>query len=136
MPTYKYPRPAVTADIVLLAEGSVLLIERGNDPYKGCWAFPGGFLEEGETIDECARRELREETGLDIGGLRQAGVFSRPGRDPRGWTVTVAFVAELPSRPAASAGDDAARARWFALNALPPLAFDHSEILQSILQRP
>lgn len=135
MYSYRYPRPALTADCVVFStcdEGRcVLLIRRGNEPFKGCWAFPGGFAEEGETIEQTAARELQEETHLHDLPLHQFHVFSKPGRDPRGWTVSVAFWTFLDpdSKPEASGGDDAAEARWFPLTYLPPLAFDHAEIL-------
>ena len=131
--TYKYPRPAVTTDIVLLSDrGEVLLIQRKNDPYKGCWAFPGGFMEIDETLEDCARRELREETGLDVPNLQQIKAFSAVDRDPRGRTLTVAFGACIAHQQPI-AHDDAADARWFGLAALPPLAFDHAHILRTAL---
>ena len=85
--TYKYPRPALTADIVVIAKGStpeVLLIQRGDDPYKGQWAFPGGFMEMDETTEQCAIRELKEETGLELSEIHQIGAYSKVDRDPRG----------------------------------------------------
>lgn len=134
---YRYPRPALTADCVLFrpaADGSgwaTLLIRRAHAPYEGHWAFPGGFMEMDETIEACAARELQEETGLTGLALQQFGVFSAPGRDPRGRVVSVAFYAFAPAgQPEAVAGDDAADARWFALSALPLLAFDHAEMLR------
>ncbi|MBP5536036.1 MAG: NUDIX hydrolase [Bacteroidales bacterium] len=131
--TYQYPRPSLTADCVVfsIVEGrvSVLLIRRANAPFKGQWAFPGGFLDMDETVEECARRELREETGLDLGNLEQLKVFSTVDRDPRGRTVTVAFVAVV-GHVEVCGGDDAAEAAWFNINDLPsPLAFDHDEIM-------
>lgn len=140
MYTYKYPRPAVTADCVIFGiddkgERKLLLVERGRDPYAGMWAFPGGFLEENETLEECAHRELKEETGLDTPSrFEELKSFSRPDRDPRGRTITVAFLAEVPLAQV-KGGDDANDARWFALDDIPPLAFDHAEILQIALER-
>ena len=122
----------LTADCVVVnARGEVLLIRRGNEPFRGCWALPGGFMEMDETIEHCAVRELKEETGLVVPEerIRMVGVFSRPGRDPRGRTVTVAYSVDMEGCPVASSGDDAAEARWFPLGALPPLAFDHDEVI-------
>lgn len=134
---YRYPRPALTADCVLFKpadDGSgwtTLLVRRAHAPYKDCWAFPGGFMEMDETIEACAARELQEETGLTGLPLQMFGVFSTPERDPRGRVVSIAFYAFVPSGlPEAVAGDDAADARWFSLAALPPLAFDHDEMLR------
>lgn len=132
--TYDYPRPMLTADCVVSdGDGRVLLVRRGNEPFKGCWALPGGFMEMDETIEQCVVRELREETGLHatVEMLRLVGVFSVPGRDPRGRTVTAAYALSLPDAVSkAKAGDDAAALDWFPLSALPPLAFDHAEILR------
>lgn len=141
--TYDYPRPMLTADCVVVRSGSeVLLVRRGGEPFKGCWALPGGFMEMDETIEHCAVRELEEETGLRFAerDLRLIGVYSAPGRDPRGRTVTAAFRVESGERRAESgerrvesgepvAGDDAAEVRWWPLAALPPLAFDHADIV-------
>ena len=136
--TYKYPRPAVTADCIVItkeAEPKVLLIERGDDPFKGCWAFPGGFMDMDETTEQCAFRELEEETGLKIGEVHQIGAYSRVNRDPRGRTVTVAYLA-LVDKPIAVIGqDDAAKAQWFPLSALPELAFDHDEIMHDAIKK-
>ena len=141
MYTYKYPRPAVTADCVVIGradDGSrkVLLIRRGQEPYKDCWAFPGGFMEMDETLEQCALRELKEETGLTPDGsdMVELKSFSTVDRDPRGRTVTVAFLTEIPLADV-KGGDDAAEARWFPLDALPPLAFDHQEIMKVALAR-
>lgn len=137
MVTYKYPRPALTADIVLfdLEAKHVLLIRRGRDPFKDCWAFPGGFFDENDIdIEHTASRELEEETTLKGIELNLLCVASREGRDPRGRTVSVCFFAQAdPSLVHPKGGDDAKEARWFALDALPPLAFDHEEILQKAL---
>ena len=131
--TYKYPRPAVTADSVVISKESepkVLLIQRGNEPYKGCWAFPGGFMNMDETTEQCAIRELEEETGLKVSSLQLIGAYSKVDRDPRGRTVTVAYLARVDAPVAVVAQDDAAKAKWFPLSALPPLAFDHEEIMR------
>ncbi len=137
--TYDYPRPAVTADCVVFAEDeqeglSVLLIERLNDPFKGYWAFPGGFLEMGETLPEAASRELKEETGLIISAekLKEVGCFSAVNRDPRGRVVSIAFTV-LTDKAPVTGRDDARKAEWFPVSQLPPLAFDHGEILQRSL---
>jgi len=130
-----YPRPMLTADVVVLAGADevlrILLIQRGNPPFAGSWALPGGFVEEGEQVAEAAPRELAEETGLrvDAGALELLGVYDTPGRDPRGWTVSVVYVARVPGESAVAGADDAGDARWFAVEALPELAFDHALIL-------
>lgn len=122
----------LTADCVVInRQGEVLLIQRRNEPYRGCWALPGGFMEMDETLEHCAVRELEEETGLVVAEdeLRLVGVFSSIGRDPRGRTVTGAYRVDVVETQSVRSGDDAAAARWFSLNALPPLAFDHSTII-------
>ena len=126
----------LTADCVVLnPQGEVLLIRRGNEPFRGCWALPGGFMEMEETIEHCAVRELQEETGLQVpeAELHLIGIFSRPGRDPRGRTVTAAYCIQLNINCEARGGDDAAEARWFPLTALPPLAFDHDEVIAAAI---
>ena len=130
--TYKYPRPAVTADCVVItreAEPKVLLIQRGFEPYKGCWAFPGGFMNMDETADQCAIRELEEETGLKVSTVYQIGTYSKVDRDPRGRTITVAYIAIIDSPLEVQGRDDAAKAEWFPISDLPELAFDHEEIM-------
>lgn len=130
--TYKYPRPAVTADCVVItkeAEPKVLLIQRGADPYKGYWAFPGGFMNMDETTEQCAIRELEEETGLKVSTVRQIGAYSKVDRDPRGRTITVAYLAIIDKPAQVTGQDDAAKAEWFPLSALPKLAFDHVDIM-------
>ncbi|MCX4489780.1 NUDIX hydrolase [Streptomyces anulatus] len=120
-----------TADVVLLAAGHVLLIQRRWAPHAGSWALPGGHVDAGEASLQAAVRELKEETGLPVAAdaLRQVGAFDAPGRDPRGRYVTVAYTATLPELTAPTALDDAADARWWPLTALPDLAFDHAAIL-------
>lgn len=132
---YKYPRPEVTADCVVWGwkkgEVYVLLVRRGKEPFRGCWALPGGFMETDESAEDCAVRELREETGLSVASVRQVGAFSAPDRDPRGRVVTVAFYAFADmQQELLRAGDDAAEAGWFPFSGLPSLAFDHREILE------
>ena len=134
MYTYKYPHPAVTTDSVIFGfDGTsmnILLIERGIDPYKGSWALPGGFLNLNETVEEGAKRELLEETNVKDVYLEQFHVFSTVDRDPRERVLTVAFFALVSKDDyEVIAGDDAARARWHEWNHLPPLAFDHAEII-------
>lgn len=130
--TYKYPRPAVTTDCVVFTkeeEPKVLLIQRGNEPYKGCWAFPGGFMNMEETAKECAVRELKEETGLTVKQIQQIGAYSKVDRDPRGRTISIAYLAIVDAPIAVSGMDDAAKAAWFPLSSLPNLAFDHQDIM-------
>ncbi|GGY77037.1 NUDIX domain-containing protein [Streptomyces anulatus] len=120
-----------TADVVLLAVGHVLLIQRRWYPHAGSWALPGGHVDAGETSLQAAVRELKEETGITVpvDALGQVGAFDAPGRDPRGRYVTVAYTATLPEPDAPTPLDDAADARWWPLTDLPPLAFDHADIL-------
>lgn len=134
---YKYPRPAVTTDCVILGfdKGglSVLLVQRGSEPYKGCWAFPGGFLNMDEDAETGAKRELNEETGFVTETIEQFGAFSSVDRDPRGRVITIAFYA-LVQKKSVRGGDDAADARWFPIDRIPRLAFDHDEVLNQALQ--
>lgn len=135
---YKYPHPAVTADcIVFNNEGhdlSVLLIKRLNEPYKDCWAFPGGFINIDESAEDAAIRELREETGLDVSGVIQLKAYSSPDRDPRERIITIAFIAESKTKDV-KGKDDAKEAQWFSIDNLPSLAFDHEQILRDALSR-
>lgn len=139
--TYQFPRPALSADVVLIAGPAahrcVLLVRRAAEPFAGTWALPGGFVDEGERLEDAARRELAEEAGIGFAdSLVQAGAFGDPGRDPRGWTVSVAFVGEAgETLPATEAGDDAAEAAWHRLDELPDLAFDHGRIIAAALAR-
>jgi 8-oxo-dGTP diphosphatase len=132
---YEHPRPQVTVDLVVFAlvESSlcVLLVRRGREPFAGLWAIPGGFLGLDEPAEAAARRELREETGLEIpGSVEPIGFFAEPGRDPRGRTISLAHAAVVPSgEHAVKGGDDAADAAWVDLGKIPQLAFDHDEIL-------
>ena len=139
MYTYQYPRPAVTVDMLILDKSGsspkILLIERRNDPFAGCWAMPGGFVDENEDISDAALRELREETSLTDVALHQFGAFGKPGRDPRGHTITIAYWGIANNPQQASAADDAKNLKWFEINNLPPLAFDHLEIIQAGLKK-
>lgn len=138
---YEYPRPMVTVDAVvfLCEEGrrNVLLIQRANDPYKGCWALPGGFVDEHESLEHAVARELEEETGLADVSLTQFHAFGDPGRDPRGHNVCVAYFGEVTPRTAANvcAADDARDFKWFSVESLPALAFDHARIIEYALAR-
>lgn len=134
-----FRRPALTVDGVVLASGPdarrlVLLVERGGEPFRGKWALPGGFVDYGEDIDRAVGREIAEETGLTGLDFRQYRTFGRPGRDPRGHTVSVVYLAEIDGPPpAVTGGDDAAAAAWHPVDDLPDLAFDHREILAGAL---
>jgi 8-oxo-dGTP diphosphatase len=134
-----YPRPMLTVDVVVLRRAErpeILLVQRAHDPFAGEWALPGGFVDEGERVCEAAPRELREETGLRLSPaeLSLLGVYDTPGRDPRGWTVSVVYRAVTPAGGAVEGGDDAARARWFPVDGLPALAFDHDLIVADALR--
>ena len=135
---YKYPHPAVTADCVIFGfDGvaiKVLLIQRGIEPYKDKWAFPGGFMQIDETVEECAKRELEEETGLKTTSVEQFYTFSDVNRDPRERVITVAHYA-LVRLEEVKGGDDAMSAQWFAMNEIPSLAFDHDRILRIAVNR-
>jgi 8-oxo-dGTP diphosphatase len=127
----------LTVDVVVLTQApvpSLLLVQRKYPPFTGEWALPGGFVEEGEQVVDAAPRELAEETGLRAGSLRLLGVYDTPGRDPRGWTVSVAYVATLEEEVLVRGADDARDARWFQSNALPKLAFDHALIVDDALR--
>lgn len=137
--TYEYARPAVTADIVLITsevQPRVLLIQRAHEPFAGAWALPGGFVNADEPIVDAAKRELHEETGLEVDSLEQLYTTGDPGRDPRGWTISIAFLARVDAGTLQPrAGDDAAAVKWFRLNKLPKLAFDHAMLVQRAIAR-
>src|SRR6266545_4614946 len=131
--TYDYPRPALTVDVAIVtreARPRVLLIRRKKDPFAGSWALPGGFVDENERLADAARRELEEETGVMVADLEQLYTAGDPGRDPRGWTVSVVYLAQINATDAKPvAADDAEEVGWFPLDDLPVLAFDHAMIL-------
>ncbi len=137
---YEYPRPMVTVDAVIFGEkgdGSVevLLIERKNPPYQGAWALPGGFIEMEETLHQSIIRELKEETGIENIELKQFYTFGNPERDPRGRTITIAYLAKIKKDfIKTKAGSDAKSLKWFNINELPELAFDHNDIIQKALE--
>lgn len=160
--TYRHPRTAVTCDVVVFTmradDLAVLLIKRKEDPFKGMWALPGGFVNENESLERAAARELAEETGITGVRLEQIGAFGDPGRDPRGHTITIAWVTFLVAEATITAGDDAAEAEWHSFRklalhtsfAVPPargratkrasservqLAFDHAKIIMRAYRR-
>lgn len=141
MASQGHSHPALTADVVLFASGpddlEVLLIQRDAPPFQDAWAFPGGFVDIGESLEEAARRELAEETSIRGVPLDQLGAFGDPERDPRGHVVTVAFLGLIPSEVIhpPEAGSDAAQAQWWSVDNLPRLAFDHARILTCALQQ-
>ncbi|MDY3560839.1 NUDIX hydrolase [Gemmata sp. JC673] len=137
--TYDYPRPALTVDVAVVTREErprVLLIQRKKAPFAGGWALPGGFVEENEKLADAARRELMEETGVAVADLEQLHTAGDPGRDPRGWTVSVVYLARIEAdavKPVAA--DDASAVGWFALDELPTLAFDHAMLLGRVRAR-
>lgn len=138
--SYEHPHLAVTADVVIFTirreRLKLLLIKRGVAPFKGSWALPGGFVRPEEDLEACARRELREETGISDVYLEQLYTFGHPDRDPRERVITVAYYALIPSdRLALRAATDAASVDWFDVEPISPLAFDHDEIMAVALQR-
>jgi len=138
--TYEYPHPAVTTDVVILTvlDGAlkVLLIKRGMEPFKGKWALPGGFVKIDESLDTCAARELEEEAGIKGVYLEQLYTFGSLNRDPRERVISVAYYALIPGKNVKlEAGTDADEAEWFAVDDLPSLSFDHSDILNMARKR-
>ena len=133
--TYDYPHPAVTVDVVVFTtrddDLKVLLIRRGREPFKDMWALPGGFIDIDEGLEQAARRELKEETGVDVVDLEQVGAFGDPERDPRERVITVAYYTVIPfDQLHIEASSDASDAKLFSVNGLPELACDHALILQ------
>ena len=137
--TYKYPRPALTVDAVVFKEigikKEILLIQRKFAPYKGKWALPGGFVDMDETLEQAAVRELSEETGITNVALQQLKAFSTIERDPRSRTISVVFWGVANQATEVIAGDDAGKAQWFDLTQLPPLAFDHQEVVDVAMDK-
>lgn len=138
--SYDHPRPSVTVDTVVFTKVNddlkVLLIKRKSPPFQGRWAIPGGFVDMDESLDDAARRELREETGVSGVEIEQLHTFGDPHRDPRGRVITVAYLAVIePEQSRVEAGDDAADAAWHSVNDLPDLSFDHAEILACARRR-
>jgi 8-oxo-dGTP diphosphatase len=136
----EYQRPAVTVDVLLFTiiadEMKLLLVSRGTEPFKGMWAIPGGFVKMDESLDDAARRELREETGIEDVYIEQLYTFGAPNRDPRTRVITVAYMALIDgSRVRLQASTDADEAAWFSVKKLPSLAFDHSQIIETGVSR-
>jgi 8-oxo-dGTP diphosphatase len=138
--TYDYPRPMVTVDAVVFRYNhgikEVLLIKRGNYPYEGMWALPGGFVEMEETLEVAIIRELEEETGLKGVDLKQLHAYSEIHRDPRGRNISITFYGSTDFyNSEVTGGDDAADAKWFPFGQLPELAFDHIKVIEMALKR-
>ncbi|ENN96383.1 NUDIX hydrolase [Methanocaldococcus villosus KIN24-T80] len=127
-----YTTPAIAVDGIVVKDNKILLIKRKNDPFKGYYALPGGFVECGETVENAIIREVREETGLEVEVKRLFGVYSSPNRDPRGHVISIVFILEIVGGKL-KAGDDAKDVKFFELNNLPKLAFDHNNILEDFL---
>jgi len=125
-------KPSITVDGVLIKNGKILLIKRRNEPFSGKWALPGGFVEYGEKVEDAVLREFEEETGIKARIKKLLGVYSEPERDPRGHTISIVFL--LEGEGEARGGDDASDAKFFDLNDLPPLAFDHEKIIKDALK--
>lgn len=134
MYSYKYPRPALTVDaLVYTMEDNVtyvLLVKRGIEPFKGKYALPGGFVNMDELLEDACKRELMEETGLEVSQMQQFKTFDAVNRDPRHRTISVVFSAHVPERSVVAGNDDAAHAGWFPVDDLPELGFDHKDILK------
>ncbi len=135
---YEYPRPSYTVDATIIAkqDQKVLLILRKHDPFAGKWAFPGGFMDMDETPKEAIVRELEEETHITGVELTQFKTYGALGRDPRGRTISTLFLGfvEHTTDVKAKGGDDAAEAKWFPLNQIPDLAFDHGMIFEEVFE--
>jgi len=138
---YEWPRPMVAADAAVFVffsgKAKLLLVNRGNEPFKGKWCLPGGFLEIDEELEDGVARELAEETGLAGIKLEQIQTFGRCGRDPRGRVITVTYMGiAQEGKSKVKAGDDAAKARWFDIDKLPKeLAFDHNDVTKFVISK-
>ena len=130
----QWKKPSVTADGIVTGDSQMVLIKRGKEPFKGSYALPGGFINYGETLEQCVVREVQEETGLKTENLGLVGVYSAPDRDPRGHVVTAVYHLR-PKGGTLMGGDDAAEAGWFPLDKLPKFAFDHGKIVQDFLSK-
>jgi len=139
MYTYQYPRPSLTVDCAVFCKTNgelhVLLIQRANPPFQKMWAFPGGFVDMDEDIEDSAYRELKEETGFEALQLEQFRTYGSVNRDPRGRTVSVVYFGMMKADelPLVKGDDDAMQAKWISVNKLPPLAFDHELIMSEII---
>jgi 8-oxo-dGTP diphosphatase len=130
----EWRKPSLTADAVVVEGDRILLIRRGRDPFKDSYALPGGFVEYGERLEECVARETKEETGLECEVVRLLGVRSDPDRDPRGHFVTAVYLMR-PKGGRLKAGDDAKEVKWFSVDEVPPMAFDHGDIVSEFVSR-
>ncbi|WP_439184411.1 NUDIX domain-containing protein [Carboxylicivirga taeanensis] len=134
--SYQYPRPAVTTDVLVVARfprPKLLLIQRGNEPFKGLWALPGGFVDMDEDLPQAALRELKEETGIDSLPIQQFKTYGAVGRDPRHRTISIVYMAVVDQPIEVQGMDDAADAQWFDIDTLPDLAFDHQLIIDEAM---
>lgn len=133
------PKIFVTVDVVLFRKMNssyeILLIQRLNDPFKDYWALPGGFVDENEELETAAKRELFEETDIQLFQVKQIKAYGNPNRDPRHHTISVAFMGEIDSLAEAKAKDDAKAVKWFSIEELPALAFDHAEIIRDTIEK-
>ena len=133
------PKIFVTVDVVLFRKMNssyeILLIQRLNDPFKDFWALPGGFVDENEDLETAAKRELFEETDIQLFQVKQIKAYGNPNRDPRHHTISVAFIGEIDSLAEAKAKDDAKAVKWFSIEELPALAFDHAEIIRDAIEK-
>ncbi len=133
------PKIFVTVDVVLFRKMNsryeILLIQRLNDPFKSYWALPGGFVDENEDLETAAKRELFEETDIQLFQVKQLKAYGNPNRDPRHHTISVVFIGEIDSLAEAKAKDDAKAVKWFTIDELPALAFDHAEIIRDAIDK-
>ena len=130
----KYRKPSVTVDGIITKDNEILLVKRKNNPFRGKWALPGGFVNYGEKVEDAVIREVKEETGVSTRIIKLFGVYSDPSRDPRGHTISIVFILK-PETKEVKGGDDAVDARFFPLDYIPPLAFDHDKIIMDYKQK-